>query len=104
MTKSTKILITVMAVILLIFGILLAVDTKSSDADSKKIAELSYKINELRKEKEACFNKLTLEESRQYFEWFTKPCIQWDEQIMLLREQENQLKAKSYDVGLDMSS
>lgn len=105
MTKSTKILIIIMSIILIIFGVLLAVDIKPNkdDSDSKKIAELSYQINELRKQKEACFDALTYEESKSSMAGFTKPCGQWDEQIMILREQENELKSKSYEGGLDAS-
>ena len=95
-----------MTVILIIFGVLLAVDAtpNKDDADSKQIAELSYQINELRKQKEACFDNLTYEESKNSMAGFIKPCIQWDEQIMSLRDKENALKAKSYEGGLDASS
>ena len=104
MQKTTKISIIAMAIITVLFGVLIVLDCvkASDDADSKQIAELSYQMNELRKQKEKCYDDLTWEESKQAMEWFTKPCVQWDEQIMALREQADNLKAKSYDMGLSM--
>ena len=102
--KIQNIAIIVMAVVVMWFIALLITDNAkaSDDADSKEIADLSYQMNELRKQKEKCFDDLTYEESRQSFEWFTKPCVQWDEEIMALREQADKLKAKSYDsLGLE---
>lgn len=104
MDRTTKILIIIMSIILIIFGVLIAVDNKvvADDSDSKQIADYEYQINELRKQKETCFNELSYEESKQAYEWFSKPCVQFDEQIMSLREKSNQLKAKSYDwLGLE---
>ena len=104
MDRTTKILIIIMSIILIIFGVLIAVDNKvvADDSDSKQIADYEYQINELRKQKEACFNELSYEESKQAYEGFSKPCVQFDEQIMSLREKSNQLKAKSYDwLGLE---
>lgn len=104
MTKSTKILIIIMSIILIIFGVLLATSGNvcADDTDSKQIAEYEYQINELRKQKETCFNGLTLQETKDAMNWFTKPCIQFDEEIMSLRDKSNELKAKSYDwLGLD---
>lgn len=103
MTKSTKILILIMVIILIIFGILLTVDNvKADDTDSKQIAQYEYQINELRKQKELCYDNLTYDESISARDGFTKPCVQWDEEIMALREKADNLKAKSYDkVGLE---
>lgn len=104
MTKSTKILIIVMSIILIIFGVLLFTSGNvcADDSDSKQIAEYEYQINELRKQKETCFDGLTLQETRDYWNWLTKPCVQFDEQIMWLREKSNELKSKSYDwMGLE---
>jgi preprotein translocase subunit SecG len=66
MTKSTKILIIIMTIILIIFGILLSTynNVCADDSDSKQIAEYEYQINELRKQKETCFDGLTLQETK----------------------------------------
>jgi formylmethanofuran dehydrogenase subunit E-like metal-binding protein len=41
---------------------------KNEDNDSKQIANYEYQINELRKQKEQCYNDLTYEESKQAYE------------------------------------
>lgn len=99
MTKSTKILILIMSIILIIFGILIFTDGNvcADDSDSKQIAEYEYQINELRKKKETCFDWLTLQETQDAWNWFTQPCVMFDEEIMGLRVKANELKSKSYD-------
>ena len=73
-----------------------------NDDDSKQIADYEYQMNELRKQKEKCYDDLNYEESISARDGFTKPCVQWDEQIMAIREKADALKAKSYDaLGLD---
>lgn len=101
--KIINILIIAMAILLIWFIILIAFDNKvqADDSDSKQIAEYEYQMNELRKQKDACFDNLTYEESKQAFQWFTKPCVSRDEEIMRLREKADALKAKSYEVGLE---
>lgn len=103
MTKKLQnILIIAVAIILILFGVLIFCDTAvADDADSKKIADLEYQMNELRKQKEKCFDDLTWKETQEYLSWFTKPCVSWDEKIMELRAEADELKAKSYDVGLN---
>ncbi len=102
MTKQTKLAIIITAILLGIFGLCLyATATKVDDSDSKQIAEYEYQMNELRKAKEKCFDDLTRKETQEYLSWFTKPCIQYDEQIMELRENADHLNAKSYEVCLD---
>ena len=99
--KLTNIWIIAMAILLIWFGVLIRADNaKANDDDSKQIAELEYQMNELRKQKDSCFNSLTYEESISAFQWFTKPCVSRDEEIMRLREKADSLKAKSYEVGL----
>lgn len=102
MTKQIKLTLIVSVLLLGIFWLCLyASANKIDDSDSKQIADLEYRMNELRKQKEQCFNNLTFEETKDYLNWFTKPCIQFDEEIMSLREKADSLKAKSYEVGLD---
>lgn len=105
MTKQQTKLVIIIAVLLFgIYGICLyATATKIDDSDSKQIAGYEYQMNELRKAKEKCFDDLTRKETQEYLSWFTKPCIQYDEQIMELREKADQLKTKSYEVGLGLN-
>lgn len=98
--KIQNISIIALAIFVLSFIVLLITDNavaKNEDTDSKQIAEYEYQMNELRKQKEQCYNDLTYEESTQAYEWFTKPCVQWDEEIMVIRAKADELKAKSYE-------
>lgn len=98
--KIQNISIIAMAIFVFWFIVLLVADNamaKNEDSDSKQIANYEYQINELRKQKEQCYNDLTYEESKQAYEWFTKPCVQWDEEIMIIRAKADELKAKSYE-------
>ena len=99
--KLTNISIIAMAILIIWFGVLIRADNaNANDDDSKQIADLEYQMNELRKQKDACFNSLTYQESIDAYNWFTKPCVSRDEEIMRLREKADWLKAKSYEVGL----
>lgn len=102
--KKRKLISIIVIAILLVLFITFIVAAKvladNDDTDSRQIAEYEYQINELRKQKEVCFDNLSYEESKSAFQWFTKPCIEWDEQIMELREKADALKDKSY-MGLN---
>lgn len=98
MTKQTKLAIIVTVLLLGIFWLCLYVSaTRIDDKDSKQIANYEYQMNELRKQKEKCFDDLTYKESQDSINWLTKPCVQYDEEIMSLREKADVLKAKSYE-------
>lgn len=103
MTKQLKISIIAVVLLLIWFIALVIADSNKSDWDSKQIAEYEYQMNELRKQKEQCYDNLNYEESKQSALWFTKPCVQRDEKIMEIREKADKLKAKSYEVGLDVN-
>lgn len=104
MTKQTKLIIIILIILLGIFWLLVyANQTKADDSDSRKIWDLEYQMNELRKQKEACFNNLSYSESIDAYNLVTKPCVEFDEQIMALREQADLLKSKDYEVGLVQS-
>ena len=97
--KRKLISIIVIAILLILFVsfiVAASVSAENDDTDSRQIADYEYQINELRKQKEVCFDNLNYEESKQAIQWFTKPCIEWDEQIMELREKADALKDKSY--------
>ena len=98
MTKQLKLSIIVTAILLWVFGLCIyASSTKADDSDSKQIADYEYQMNELRKQKEQCFNDLTYEDSIKARDGFIKPCVQFDEEIMSLREKADALKAKWYE-------
>ena len=46
---------------------------------------------------------LTYSESIDAYNLITKPCSEFDEQILALREQADLLKSKDYEVGLGLS-
>ena len=98
MTKQLKLSIIVTALLLGIFWLCLYVSaTRIDDKDSKQIADYEYQMNELRKQKEKCFNDLSYEDSIKTRDGFIKPCVQFDEEIMSLREKADALKAKWYE-------
>ena len=105
MKKLQNILIVAIAIVTIWFGVLVRTDNvKANDADSKQIADYEYQMNELRKQKAECFDNLTYVESIDAYNWVTQPCVSRDEQIMMVREKADKLKAKSYEVGLAQSS
>lgn len=98
MTKQTKLAIIATSILLVLFGVCIyASQTKANDSDSKEIANLEYRMNELRKQKEKCYDDLSYEDSWKARDGFIKPCVQWDEEIMSLREKADALKAKWYE-------
>lgn len=98
MTKQLKLSIIVTVLLLGIFWLCLYVSaTRIDDKDSKQIADYEYQMNELRKQKEKCFNDLSYEDSIKTRDGFIKPCVQFDEEIMSLREKADALKAKWYE-------
>lgn len=98
--KKRKLISIIVIALLLIAFISLVIATKvmanNDDTDSRQIAEYEYQINELRKSKEQCYNDLSYEDSIKARDWFIKPCVQWDEEIMAIREKADALKDKSY--------
>lgn len=101
LTLITVILLIVIWFVLILVGI--AYSDNKQDTDSKQIAEYEYQMNELRKQKEQCYDNLTRKETQEYLSWFTKPCVEWDEVIMEMRAKADELKAKSYDMGLTLN-
>ena len=102
MTKKIIIWLIAVAILLIAFFTLMISDLVKANgtSDSEAIAKWEYQMNELRKQKEKCFDDLTYKESIDAYKWFTKPCVQWDEEIMSIREEITTLKAKWYE-GLE---
>lgn len=98
--KKRKLISIIAIALLLIAFISLVIATKvmanNDDTDSRQIADYEYQINELRKQKEKCYDNLSYDDSIKARDGFIKPCIEWDEQIMELREKADALKDKSY--------
>ena len=103
MKKLLNIVLIVLGILVISLLTLLISDNAAADSDSKEIADLEYRMNELRKEKDSCFDNLTFQETKDYLDGFTKPCVSWDEEIMRLREKADSLKVKSYEVGLEQN-
>ncbi len=67
--KIKKIAAIIVVAILLILFAMFVIGTNVAadyDTDSKQIADYEYQINELRKEKEKCFDDLSYEETKSY--------------------------------------
>ncbi|MBO7443808.1 MAG: hypothetical protein J6T10_02125 [Methanobrevibacter sp.] len=66
--KKRKLISIIVIALLLIAFISLVIATKvmanNDDTDSRQIADYEYQINELRKQKEVCFDNLNYEESK----------------------------------------
>lgn len=97
--NKTKIWLIAIAILLICFFAFVITDLvrANQETDSDIIAKWEYQINELRKLKEKCYDDLTYKESIDAYKWFTQPCVQWDEEIMSIREKITQLKEKWYE-------
>lgn len=57
-----------------------------SEVSNDEIGVIANELNWEREAKQKCFDNLTYEESRQSLLGYTKPCVQYDERIMELKE------------------
>ena len=82
--------------ILILIVIIILISTRGTatavNPNSEKIAELSFTLNELESQKYKCLDDLTWRQSQDQINWFTKYCVEYDEQIMLIEEQIDNLK------------
>lgn len=76
-----------------------------SDDCNTDLAIIVNELNQQRDAKQECLDNLTYEETRQSLLGFTKPCVQFDERIMELKEQMDSYLVKDYmkPVGLNSS-
>lgn len=75
---------------------------RSDDVDDQ-ISTLAVELNWQRELKQKCLDNLTYEETRQSLLGFTKPCVQYDERILELKEQLDRFLVKDYMKPMGLS-
>lgn len=88
--KQEIIYILIAIIVIWVWLLLISSKTKA-DEDSRKISELHYELNEIMKQKEKCYDNLSYKESVQIFEWKSVLCSEYDEQIMNLQSEIEQM-------------
>ena len=95
-------IIKIIWIILVIIVIIICISTMGTAAainpNSEKIAELTFQLSELEYSKIKCLDNLTYKESVEQEKWFTKYCVEYDEQIMELENQIEELKEWKSDI------
>ena len=89
-------LIKIIWIILVLIVIIICISTMGNvsaiNPNSEKIAELTFKLSELEFSKMNCLDNLTYKQSVEQEKWFTKYCVEYDEQIMVLEAEIEDLK------------
>lgn len=89
-------LIKILWIILVLTVVIILISTRGTataiNPNSEKIAELSFQLNELETQKYNCLDNLSYKETGNQIKWFTKYCVEYDEQIMEIQEQIDNLK------------
>ena len=90
--KTIKIIWIILVLLVVIICITTIGNVSAINPNSEKIAELSFQLNELETQKYKCLDNLTYKETENQIKWFTKYCVEYDEQIMEIQEQIDNLK------------
>ena len=89
-------LIKIIWIILVLLVVIICISTMGNvsaiNPNSEKIAELTFKLSELEFSKMNCLDNLTYKQSVEQEKWFTKYCVEYDEQIMVLEAEIEDLK------------
>lgn len=89
-------LIKIIWIILVLLVVIICISTmgnvSATNPNSEKIAELTFKLSELEFSKMNCLDNLTYKQSVEQEKWFTKYCVEYDEQIMVLEAEIEDLK------------
>ena len=92
-TKLIKIIWVILVLLVMIISITIAKNQSGINPNSKKIAKLSFILNEIETEKRICLDNLTYKQSIAQEKWFEKYCIEYDERIMEVSEEIERLKS-----------
>ena len=89
-------LIKIIWIILVLIVVIICISTMGTAAainpNSEKIAELTFQLSELEYSKIKCLDNLTYKQSVEQEKWFTKYCGEYDEQIMEIQAEIENLK------------
>lgn len=90
--KLLKIIWIILVLLVVIICISTMGNVSAINPNSEKIAELTFKLSELEFSKMKCLDNLTYKQSVEQEKWFTKYCVEYDEQIMVLEAEIEDLK------------
>lgn len=90
--KLLKIIWIILVLLVVIICISTMGNVSAINPNSEKIAELTFKLSELEYSKMQCLDNLTYKQSVEQEKWFTKYCVEYDEQIMVLEAEIEDLK------------
>lgn len=90
--KLLKILWIILVLLVVIICITTMGNVSAINPNSEKIAELTFELSELEFSKMNCLDNLTYKQSVEQEKWFTKYCVEYDEQIMVLEAEIEDLK------------
>lgn len=90
--KLLKIIWIIIVLIVIIICISTMGNVSAINPNSEKIAELTFKLSELEFSKMKCLDNLTYKQSVEQEKWFTKYCVEYDEQIVVLEAEIEDLK------------
>lgn len=90
--KLLKLIWIILVLIVIIICISTMGNVSAINPNSEKIAELTFKLSELEYSKMNCLDNLTYKQSVEQEKWFTKYCVEYDEQIMVLEAEIEDLK------------
>lgn len=65
--------------------------------NAETLWQLVDKMDSLRDLKEECANNLWIKDSAKFLKWYTWYCDSWDEEIIELRNQINEMSKKDYE-------
>lgn len=92
--KLIKITWAIILVLIVVIAICTRGTASAINPNSKKIAELSYNINELESHKNLCLDNLPYRESIENANWVHTYCNMYDELIMAYQEELDKLKER----------
>ena len=99
-SKIRIISIVIMAIVVIAFILLVLFTPPKVIAEENKsqtIWQLTTQMDELRNLKNECANNLGIKDSAHFLRWDTWYCDSWDNEIIELRNQINQLSKKDYE-------
>ena len=91
-----KIVVSIVAVLVILLIIFCGWSVVRSSNVNDEIWAIANELNWQRTLKQECLDNLTYEETRQSLLGFSKPCVQYDERIMELKEELDSYLVKDY--------
>lgn len=99
MTKQ-KFIFWIVALLTILLAVILIATRWTATAvnpNSEKIAELTFQLSELQFQKLECRNNLSYNETKADILWIERYCVEYDEQIMLIQSQIDELSERKID-------